>query len=138
MSESESPRHTEGRRRPADALLASYARTRDLRDRVKAARDACFCERHEGYELVDGLPSPKSGTPCWKSARKWDNDFCDDSGRPVPFRFDPPIGEWCATCRQRQAYTEQLRAAVRDHAAAKRAILQRGRSLARKQESSHV
>ncbi len=118
--------------KPADSLLSSYAHTRDLRDQIKAARNACLCERHEGIEWDGELPIPKSGEPCWKAARTWDAAFSDDSGMPVPFHFDPPISEWCDTCRQRQAYTEQLRAVVREHAAAKRAILQRGRALVRR------
>lgn len=116
----------------ADALLSCYAGTRDLRDRIREARDGCLCERHEG---VDGNFEMRSGEPCWKAARKWDDVIAWD-GSPTGrtnFHFDPPIDDWCATCRQRQAYTEQLRAAVREHAAAKRAILQRGRMLVRKQ-----
>ena len=115
----------------ADDLLASYARTRDLRDRLKDARNDCMCQRHEGITWEDGLPVQQIGAPCWKAARKWDESFCDDVGKPVPFRFDPPVSEWCDSCRQRQALTEQLRAAVRDHAAAKRSILQRGRAVVR-------
>lgn len=117
--------------KPADALLSSYAKTRDVRDRLKDARNGCMCQRHEGVDFEDGLPVQQLGAPCWKAARKWDESFCDDEGMPVPFRFDPPISEWCDTCRQRQAFTEQLRVAVREHAAAKRAILQRGRALLR-------
>jgi hypothetical protein len=120
---------------PSDVMLARYASTRDLRDRIRDARDKCLCERHEGVQWVDGLPEPQSGAPCWKAARQWDNGKCDEDGRPVRFYFDPPIDSWCATCRNRQAYTEQLRAAVRDHAAAKRAILQRGRAIVRQQQA---
>jgi hypothetical protein len=125
---------------PSDVMLARYASTRDLRDRIRDARDGCLCERAEGVEFVDGcddLPIQRSGTPCWKAARKWEPVTAYD-GCPTGehrFYFDPPIDEWCATCRARQAYTEQLRAAVRDHAAAKRAILQRGRALVRQQQA---
>lgn len=121
-------------KKPADALLSRYASTRDHRDRLKASRDACLCDRHEGVEWKDGVPEQRTGEPCWKAARKWDHEV-DWSGEPTgrsSFRFEPPITEWCDTCRARQTYTEQLRVAVREHAAAKRAILQRGRSLARK------
>lgn len=110
----------------ANALLLGYAQTRDRRDRVRDARDECFCERHEGIEIVDGIPTERLGSPCWKAARHWSHD---EEGQPSGFYLDPPIGQWCATCRARQAYTEQLRAAVREHAAAKRSILQRGRAL---------
>lgn len=116
----------------ADALLSRYASTRDLRDKIRRARDGCLCQLHEGVDIVDGVPEPQIGEPCWKAARKWDREFADEYGKPVPFRFDPPISEWCATCRQRQAYTEQLRASVREHAAAKRSVLQRGRALVRR------
>lgn len=115
--------------KPDSDVLETYARTRDLRDQIRDARDKCLCERHEGVQWVDGLPEPQSGQPCWKAARQWDNGRVDEWGKPVRFYFDPPIGDWCATCRNRQALTEQLRAAVRDHAAAKRAVLQRGRKL---------
>jgi hypothetical protein len=115
----------------ADDLLRAYAATRDLRDRVLTARNWCLCNRHEGVDIVDGIPEPQSGEPCWKAARQWDST--DDLERPEAKRFylDPPIDEWCVSCRQRQAFTSQLRAAVKDHAAAKRAILRRGRALVR-------
>lgn len=112
-------------------LLSRYAGTRDLRDQIREARDGCLCERHEG---VDENMEPRSGEPCWKSARQWDHEVAWD-GEPTGrtrFRFDPPIDAWCYSCRQRQAFTERLRAAVKDHAAAKRAILQRGRMLKRR------
>jgi hypothetical protein len=124
--------------RDASDILLFYARTRDLRDRIRDARDACMCERHEGWRVVDGVPEMNSGEPCWKAARKWDDEVAwngEPTGRRR-FYFDPPIDAWCATCRNRQAYTEQLRAAVRDHAAAKRAILQRGRALARRSDAT--
>jgi hypothetical protein len=117
---------------PSEVMLARYASTRDLRDRIRDARDECLCERHEGYEWVEDMPVPKSGEPCWKAARHWSHD---EEGQRDGFYLDPPISEWCQTCRARQAYTEQLRAAVRDHAAAKRAILQRGRALVRQQQA---
>ena len=116
------------RKKGSDDLLMVYATTRDLRDRIKAARDGCSCERHEGFDLVDGVITDRLGEACWKAARKWSDRGPDLSPE---FYLDPPIDEWCATCRNRQAYTEQLRAAVKDHAAAKRSILQRGRALVR-------
>lgn len=125
--------------KPADALLSSYARTRDLRDRIKSARNGCLCERHEGVHEVDGALETQSGEPCWKAARKWDDGTEQDGhGNRGGFHFHPPIGEWCQSCRNRQAYTEQLRAAVREHAAAKRAILQRGRALIRRSDASRI
>lgn len=117
------------RGRTADDLLARYAITRALRDAIREARDGCLCERHEG---VDENMEARSGAPCWKAARQWKDEAYPD-GSPKErrtFYFDPPIDDWCPTCRRRQAYTEQLRVAVRDHASAKRAILQRGRALA--------
>jgi hypothetical protein len=122
--------------RDASDILLFYARTRDLRDRLLKARNGCMCDRHEGYQFVDGLPVPRHGEPCWKAARQWDDASYDSYGRPRRFYFDPPISAWCDPCRARQAYTEQLRAAVRDHAAAKRAILQRGRALARRSDAT--
>lgn len=119
----------------AERLLSDYARSRDLRDSIRVARDACLCERHEGVG-VD--LEPRSGAPCWKSARKWEDVIAWDgapTGRTT-FHFDPPIDDWCATCRQRQAYTSQLRAAVREHAAAKRSILQRGRMLVNREKTA--
>lgn len=109
---------------PASELIARYAATRDLRDRIRDARDACLCERHEGAE--------RTGEPCWKSARQWTPEVAwngEPTGRTA-FHFDPPIDEWCASCRNRQALTTQLRAAIKEHAAAKRSVLQRGRKLA--------
>ena len=119
------------RGRTSDAILMRYAETRDLRDRLYDARNSRLCERHEG---IGDNREPNSGEPCWKAARQW-TDEVGWNGEPTghrSFHFDPPIDDWCTTCRQRQAYTEQLRAAVRDHAAAKRAILQRGRMLVKR------
>jgi hypothetical protein len=113
--------------KPADAILLNYAKTRDLRDRIRSARDGCLCDRAERGTF-------QTGPPCWKEARKWTLKV-DWQGCPTgdtEFRFDPPIAAWCPTCRQRQAYTEQLRAAIREHAAAKRSVLQRGRALTRR------
>ena len=118
-------------RTSADAILQTYADSRDLRDRVLSARNGCLCSRHESVEVVDGVAQPQIGEPCWKAARKWES--LGDPNRPegMRFYFDPPTAEWCVNCRQRQEFTEQLRAAVKAHAAAKRAILQRGRALSR-------
>lgn len=115
----------------ADDLLRAYAASRDLRDRVLTARNGCLCNRHERVDMVDGIPEPQSGEPCWKAARKWESSDDPDRFETRRFYFDPPIDEWCVSCRQRQAFTSQLRTAVKDHAAAKRAILQRGRALVR-------
>lgn len=118
----------------SDQLLRGYAQSRDMRDALKKARNACMCDRSEGVDMVDGIPTPQVGQPCWKAARQWDNGSSyDDDGAPKRFWFDPPISEWCESCRNRQAYTVQLRAAVRDHAAAKRSILQRGRAMVRRE-----
>lgn len=111
-----------------DALLARYAESRYVRDSLKSGRDACLCERHEAIGQ-DG-----TGEACWKAAREW-TDNVAWNGEPTgarSFRFNPPIMEWCETCQRRQALTDQLRLAVKSHAAAKRAVLQRGRALIRK------
>lgn len=117
-------------KRDEAALLATYARTRATRDLIRKGRDACLCERGESGEQVeldaDGMPVFHA--PCWKSARKREGEDGDK------FRLDPPISEWCATCRKREALVGQLRHATRQHAAAKRAILARGRALAREGE----
>jgi hypothetical protein len=119
--------------RTADDLLARYARTRDARDQTRDARNGCQCERCEG--INPETLEMRSGEPCWKAARKWDNDNTPDE-EPKGFHFDPMPDAWCPTCRQRQAFTEQLRAYVKAHAAAKRALLQRGRALVRRAEGS--
>lgn len=124
-------------RKSTDAMVVQYASTRSMRDRLRVARDGCLCERHEG---VGENLEPRIGEPCWKAARQW-SDHVDGDGCPTgrrSFHFDPPIDDWCQTCRQRQAYTVQLRAAVRDHASAKRAILQRGRKLMKRTPAKPV
>ena len=110
-------------RKADDVLLRAYAESRDLRDRVRTARNGCLCYRHEGVD--------QSGEPCWKSARQWESNDDPERFEMRRFYFDPPMSEWCVSCRQRQEFTEQLRTAVKAHAAAKRAILQRGRALCR-------
>ena len=126
---------------PSDDLLSRYARTRDLRDHVKDARNACLCDRAEraaNLAELDAQDAAGVSAPCWKAARQWEDEV-DWEGSPTGerrFYFSPPVAEWCHSCRQRQAFTEQLRAAVREHAAAKRVILQRGRALARREGST--
>ena len=113
----------------AEQLLSAYAETRDLRDRLRDERNGRLCKRAEGVTFIDGIPEPRSGTPCWKAARQWesaDNPAPDPS---VTFWLDPPLESWCDDCRERQAAADQLRVAVRHHAAAKRAVLRRGRAL---------
>ena len=112
------------------ALLVTYARTRALRDLIREGRDGCLCERGESGAQVelDADEMPVFRSPCWKAARNWEGEDGDK------FRLDQPIDEWCATCRKREAFAGQLRHATRKHAAAKRAILARGRALAREGE----
>jgi hypothetical protein len=130
----------------SDVLLARFVRVRELRDKIRADRDACFClraepvtptdmadaasEAHDDVLATFEFPQPTQAEPCWKAARKWEDDGPHRNGG---FRLDPPISEWCEPCRQRQALTQRLRAAVNEHGGALRGLIRRGRALARKQ-----
>lgn len=126
-------------RKSSDTLVAEYAHARLVRDDLRRQRGACFCERAEPVSHIDHaeaaseaktdplatfvFPEQTQDEACWKAARKWEDDF---GARRTRFYFDPPLAEWCATCRRRQELTEQLREAVRRHAGALRGLLARG------------
>lgn len=111
-------------------LLVRYALSRDVRDNLRSLRDLCLCERHEGISPEWEL---RSGTPCWKAAR---HRLFNPVTERYEFYLDPPKSQWCDTCQRRELHSERLPEAVRSHAAAKRAILMRGRALVRRSKTS--
>jgi hypothetical protein len=119
-------------------VVKRYVAARVERDRLKAERDGCFCERAEpalqpGYVMeIDGddLPreaAPTQAEPCWKMARKRTQPTPYSDGGE--FYLDPPMAEWCETCRRRQAASDAYKVAVRAHAGALRGLLRHGRKL---------
>ena len=112
-----------------DDLIEAFVRIRLARNRVLTQRDGLLCERHETGELVelDTTDMPVFSEPCWKAARK--------RTEPTPYSdgdrlyIDPPPSQWCQSCQQREALTDQYRVLVRQHAGALRGLIRRGKTL---------
>ncbi len=120
----------------SEDVVRRFVQARLARNTAKDARDACLCERHsESRTLFDFnaagefvcQPPAIQEEPCWKAARKrtevtpW-----DDGGK---FYLDPPMSEWCETCRRRQGLAAEYTRAVRAHAGALRGLIRHGRTL---------
>jgi hypothetical protein len=115
-------------------MLRNFALVRSERDRLRRERAAFVCTRGEVNQAdVDDArseaqrdptasvviqPTTQDG-PCWKLARVMDPET-------ERMKFDPPIAEWCASCRRRENVTAQLRHASMKHGGALRGLLRRG------------
>jgi hypothetical protein len=126
----------------SDDLLREFFLARHDRNRLRSERAGLLCERSEAMtldavedacakELADplwngSLHVHEAKEPCWKAARKW-----EETNYRSRFYFDPPMAEWCETCRRRQEVSDAYRASVRKHGGALRGLLRRGKAVAK-------
>lgn len=126
--------------RSSDDMLRSFTEIRAARSYFLSERNGLLCERAEPVSQRDHdeaqaeatsdplatfeFPQPTQEEACWKMARKW-----EDGPYRARFYFDPPQSEWCESCRRRQKMSEAYRSASRQHGAALRGLIRRGKRL---------
>lgn len=95
----------------AEQLALAAIRWQQCRARVRALRSIrsqFLCERAEAATLE----AQTQEAPCWKNWQSGDEEM-----------YLADVSEWCASCQQRQAVNEQLKAESRRHGASMRAVM---------------
>ena len=128
-----------------DAIVVDYVAARELMQRLRRDRAGCLCDRAELFGLHDddelraelardpgdALPPATKGqeVACWKAARR--RSF-DPESEQVQFYLDPLPATWCTSCQERERIHDALEKATRRHSGMLRAIIARGRAIARR------